>query len=639
MNLSAFSIKQKLIFILVVAVLAATILVSSLNQMVTRDLIRGTVEESQLPNIVKRLANRVDKEVTVMSAVAHSIATNPDILAWSASGAPEEGEAKVVNYLSRLVAYNNLSVASFADRQTYNYWNHEGFLRTLKNDDQDGWFFAYKDSGQETSLSLYNDPVRGYQLYANYQQLEGRGMSGVAKTVDELVTILNQVKIAQTGMVFMVDAAGKVIAHPDESKLGSSSLAELTSEKASREILSKNDFALAEFNNSESDYLLAGSYIPSAQWYVIAQVPENELYAELNNATRQTLIWSLIVAAAFALVGVFFAASITRPLERLADAFQTLGQGGGDLTTRLPAPPQKEMHRLVDGFNKFIHSLHATMSSIVSDSGQVRQAASQVAESTRTTQANSQDQRDRTLQVATAMTQMASSVQEIARSAQSAAANAHESTQTTHQGHVVTKNAVSQIDALSAQISEVAETISTLNTHTNTIGGILDTIRGISEQTNLLALNAAIEAARAGDHGRGFSVVADEVRTLAQRAAAATDEIQEKIDSFQKDSQQAVGQMQSSQEQTSSVVESARQIDELLETIAQNINQINDMNTHIATATEQQASVVEDVSKNINEISGRNEDNVENSSQLVTASEQLDSAAENLSRQVGHFRL
>ena len=234
---------------------------------------------------------------------------------------------------------------------------------------------------------------------------------------------------------------------------------------------------------------------------------------------------------------------------------------------------------------------------------------------------------------------MASSVQEIARSAQSAADNAQHSTQTTHQGHSLTKNTVVQIDALADQIAKVADTISTLNTHTCAIGSILDTIRGISEQTNLLALNAAIEAARAGDHGRGFSVVADEVRTLAQRAAEATDEIQQKIDSFQKDSEQAVSQMQNSREQTSAVVHSAREIDELLTTIAQSTLQINDMNTQIATATVQQSSVVEDINKNINEISDNNEDNLATASQLVSASEQLDLVAQNLSRQVSHFRL
>ena len=378
MKLSIFSIKQKLIFLLIIAVLATTILVSIVNQLLTRDLIRSSVENSELPNIVKRLANRVDKEVSMMAAVAHSIATNPDILKWSASGAPAQGEQSMVNYLNSLASYNNLSVASFADRQTFNYWNQEGFLRTLKNDEMDGWFFAYKDSGQQTSYSLYNDPVRGFQLYANYQQVDGRGMSGVSKSVDELVGILNQVRVAQTGKVFLTDASGTVIAHSDEDKLGNSTLASLTNEATSNQLLTNSNFTLAEFDHSRGGFLLAASFIPSANWYVVAQVPEHELYADLNTATQESLIWSLGVAAIFALIGVLFAASITRPLEHLADAFQSLGRGNGDLTSRLPKPPQKEMRRLVEGFNQFIESLHQTISSIVTDSEQVRLAAGQV---------------------------------------------------------------------------------------------------------------------------------------------------------------------------------------------------------------------------------------------------------------------
>ena len=571
--------------------------------------------------------------------MSHGIATNPDLVAWSAAGADEAGEKRLVRYLKDLVKYNDLSVASFVDRETYNYWNQDGFLRQLKNDEFDGWFFAYKDSGKADSLSLYNEPGVGYRLFANYQQLNGRGMSGVAKSVDELVDILNGVRLAESGVIYMVDSQGTVIAHPNTELLGDTSINGIAGSKSADTLLNQQAFTMATTEVDGEETLFASTYIKSAGWYVIAQVPKAELLSALDAASRHIIIWAALVAALFAVIGIWLAASITRPLERLADAFQALGKGDGDLSTRLTVPEQKEMARLVEGFNLFISHLHDTISNVARTSHRLRESASTVAGQSRHTEKISQTQRDRTIQVATALTEMGSTVNEIASSATMAAQRAKEGNNTSQEGRNVTQNAVTAISSLSQQVGNVAEVIQSLNEHTTAIGGILDTIRGISDQTNLLALNAAIEAARAGDQGRGFSVVADEVRTLAQRAASATDEIQTKMDTFQQASQDAVSQMHTSRSQTEEVVAAASRIDELLQTVAANIEGINDINTQVATGTEEQSVVIEDINRNINEISESSEDSLSTASALVKISEQLDTLANDLATQVEQFRL
>jgi len=635
MRFSSLSIKQKLITILIIAVLASTLLVGTVQQFIARDMMETNMETAQLPNMVKQVANRVDKEVTLMKSVAFSIANSPDIIAWSAAGADKPGEARLVNYLGEIARFNDLTVTSFVDRNTHKYWNQDGFLRVLKNDQYDGWFFAYKDSGQETSLSLYNEPGQGYRLFANYQQTNGRGMSGVAKSVDELVDVLNSVKIAESGFIYMTDGEGTIIAHSNTDLLGKSHLRDVTSGQTANQLLQQQAFNLAR----GEDMLYASTYVKSAGWYVIAQVPENELYSQMDNASLSMIFWSLVIAGGFALLGVWLAGTISKPIENLAAVFKQLGDGHGDLTKRIPLPEQRETRQLVDGFNRFIASLHDIISRVTDTSANLRQSAFEVASQSKTTQTNSEEQRDRTIQVATALTQMSHTVNDIASSAQAAAADAQACSSTSTNGLDTTARAVANINQLAKQVSEVTAVIESLDSHTADIIGILDTIRGISEQTNLLALNAAIEAARAGDHGRGFSVVADEVRSLASRAAQSTDEIQSKIDKFKHDSDQALVKMRDSRGQTEEVVSAAQNLESLLTSVASGIQHINDVNMQVATATEEQTQVIEDINQNIQQISTNSDDNLHAARQMVAVSDQLDSLAAELNEQVNRFTL
>ena len=385
--------------------------------------------------------------------------------------------------------------------------------------------------------------------------------------------------------------------------------------------------------------LYASTYVKSAGWYVIAQVPENELYSQMDNASLSMIFWSLVIAGGFALLGVWLAGTISKPIENLAAVFKQLGDGHGDLTKRIALPEQRETRQLVDGFNRFIASLHDIISRVTDTSANLRQSAFEVASQSKTTQTNSEEQRDRTIQVATALTQMSHTVNDIASSAQAAAADAQECSSTSTNGLDTTARAVANINQLARQVSEVTAVIESLDSHTADIIGILDTIRGISEQTNLLALNAAIEAARAGDHGRGFSVVADEVRSLASRAAQSTDEIQSKIDKFKHDSDQALVKMRDSREQTEEVVSAAQNLESLLTSIASGIQHINDVNMQVATATEEQTQVIEDINQNIQQISTNSDDNLHAARQMVAVSDQLDSLAAELNEQVNRFTL
>lgn len=639
MNLNALTIKQKFTLSLLLAVVFSTLLVGSISQSMTQNLVENRTFNTELPNLLKQIRNRLDKNITLKLSVAHEIATDPNIVAWSASGADKEGEQRLLEKLRIIKEKHNFDVTSFADRQTYNYWNNEGFLRTLSPGPLDNWFFEFTKTSQETLLSIYNDPENGYTMYANYQNINGRGLAGIGHSVDGLINEMNAFKIEQSGFVYLVDSKGDVLVHRNKEFVGSGNLRSIYTDSISRQLLNKKDFSFVEDDVRGTDMIIASSYIEGADWYVVAEVPSSEVFASVASLRLQVIIWTIVIASGFAVLGWLVASGISRPIESLGDLFEDLGKGEGDLSARLKPSSQSEMSRVVTGFNQFIEKLHSTISIVAKSSKEVNEVALDVAQKAHSTLVSSQQQRDNTVHVGTALSEMGTTINDIAQNAAKAASTAAHSNDSSDKGRQSTHEALQLIKELSVQVTEVSEVIKTLDEHTSAIGSILDVIRSISDQTNLLALNAAIEAARAGEHGRGFSVVAEEVRNLAQRASDSTDEIQTKIDSFRQDSKQAIDTMSASQVKTEEVVAASVSVDKLLTEITADIQDISDVNTLVATATEEQSVVVNDINQNVDQINDGTEQNLGVSKELVAVSDNLTELSQSLSEMVGRFKL
>ena len=327
--------------------------------------------------------------------------------------------------------------------------------------------------------------------------------------------------------------------------------------------------------------------------------------------------------------------------RRVAVLQSSLGQAADNLAldTRIELPGQDELSEIARSFNQFIDKVHGAMRQLADNSRQLSGMARDVAERARLTQSNCTAQSDRTVQVATAINELGSTVNEIARNAENAANVAREATQHASDGSAVVGQAQQQIDALNGELEQAAKVIGALAAQTEAISTTLNTIRSISEQTNLLALNAAIEAARAGEQGRGFAVVADEVRTLASRSGASTEEIQQVIDRLQNESRSAVDAMAKGQRQSALVVEYASKASVALEQINSHIGQISDQNIQVATATEEQSSVVEDINRNIVDINELTVGTTHIADQLNQASSDLQALSTQLDGLVGRFRL
>ncbi|XAM86438.1 methyl-accepting chemotaxis protein [Pseudomonas sediminis] len=354
------------------------------------------------------------------------------------------------------------------------------------------------------------------------------------------------------------------------------------------------------------------------------------------------LIRQIAIIAIGLLVSIIMSWLIVVQLRRRVKVLQSsLGQAADNLAldTRIELTGQDELSEIARSFNQFIDKVHGAMRQLADNSRQLSGMARDVAERARLTQSNCTAQSDRTVQVATAINELGSTVNEIARNAENAAEVAREATQHASDGSAVVSQAHRQVDALNGELEQAAKVIEALAAQTDAISTTLNTIRSISEQTNLLALNAAIEAARAGEQGRGFAVVADEVRTLASRSGASTEEIQQVIDRLQNESRSAVEAMAKGQRQSALVVEYASKASAALEQINSHIGQISDQNIQVATATEEQSSVVEDINRNIVDINELTVGTTHIADQLNQASSDLQALSSQLDGLVGRFRL
>jgi methyl-accepting chemotaxis protein len=345
-----------------------------------------------------------------------------------------------------------------------------------------------------------------------------------------------------------------------------------------------------------------------------------------------SLIFGILIA--FALVR-----GTTGPLLKITTAMRGIAEGDGDLTQRLPVSGDNELGNLAAAFNGFTSKIQNAVSRVAKAAFQLNAAANEVSNTTSKTSANIQLQTSNIEQVATAITEMAASIQEVSRNTSHTADSARQAKDETEKGNEIIHRTVNSIEILEAEIQKVSEVILNVEEESRQIGSVLDVITRISEQTNLLALNAAIEAARAGEQGRGFAVVADEVRTLSKCTSESTQEIKKIIERLQHGTQDAVSASNGVCRQSVDTVSHVQKAAIALQSIAEEVGTINDMTLLIAAATHEQATTAEDVNKKIVTTNQTAEESATAAEQTAMASNELAKLASDLQQTVDQFKV
>ncbi|CCK77771.1 Chemotaxis methyl-accepting protein/Histidine kinase [Oleispira antarctica RB-8] len=637
---NALPIRQKLSLVIGGSLLISVIISTLISNSSMRSMMTERITNEEIPATLNAVANAIEKEISLPLTISKSMAENTFTNQWLSQGEDPSRLNEITDYLSATHKNNQAITAFIVSGSSNNYYIPSGLSRSLNpNNSDDDWFYNFLKSDKEYSLDIDNDEtLNTLALFINYRTSNGKSVAGIGMGINHVSDLVKNYTIGEQGLAFLTDKEGNIQIHPNKDIKIGTNLSTVFDNDVANNLLKADKINIIQ-TSSNGGRFLAAKFIPSLSWYVIIEIPNSEIFTPINNTSMQLVSLNILVAAILIAIGLWVALGVARPIVRAATMLENIASGNADLTQTMKVDTQDEVGKLATSFNSFVGQLQSLIRAISSNSQDVNSIAKNLSASSLSTQNNTEEQQQSVDMIATAMHEMGATVHEIARNANETANAARQSATETSNSQNIVNSSIEGINSLFGKMQSASGVIKTLAQDVGEISTVLEVIRGISEQTNLLALNAAIEAARAGEQGRGFAVVADEVRTLAQRTQESTEEINTMIHKLQGGAKDAVTAMNEGIETAKSSVEQADQAGESLNSIITVIGIITDLSIQVATATEEQSSVVEELNSHILNIKNMSDSTAVESKNINDQCQTLTDSSNELSTMIGNFKV
>ncbi|WP_229377293.1 methyl-accepting chemotaxis protein [Shewanella woodyi] len=504
------------------------------------------------------------------------------------------------------------------------------------------WYLKAKSSSEIIVTEPYAD-FDGSTVITLAKAFSGQlnGVLAADLTVDHIARRVKDLEIPNNGFAFLLDENHKILAYSDESKLHQAAdrIDPYLTSSTIQKMRDSNTLETANWGYDKQEKLLQLTPIQGTGWTLGVIEDKGIAFAPVKQEINKILLADSLL---FTLIFILASLAINRlfaPLNMLSKAVKSLSEGNGDLTRRFEVKQQDEIGLLSGYMNDFLENLQTIMTSLTTDvQGLSQQIDRSLILANQASEGVSHQHQD-VAQIATAIHEMSAAANEVANHAEVTASAAQASAQSCQQGQAIISKSNDSIAQLSTQLSSTTKVVNQLESNSAEINQIISTIQGIAEQTNLLALNAAIEAARAGEQGRGFAVVADEVRVLSQRTHDSTEEIRQMISSLQENSQQVVQSMMTSTELANESVLFADKAQSSLGLITNSISEISDMATQIASAVEEQRAVSEEISKNTQAINDVSNSLAQQTQEVSDSADTMQLISANISKQITQFKI
>ncbi|WP_203141385.1 methyl-accepting chemotaxis protein [Marinobacter mangrovi] len=451
---------------------------------------------------------------------------------------------------------------------------------------RDGYYWEPDDA-------VYVSVIKGFKNTAG----EFEGVVAMDVSLKSLTNMVQKVKLGKTGYLMMIQGDGKILVDGGNPDNNFKALSDMDADYFSR--IAQTDSGVIDVSIDGVDYEANVYQSPSLGWKIVGLKQSSEIFASAWEVGRNTAIISAVLVVLFGLLGLYIARRIVTPINEVKDNLKTIAQGEGDLTTRISVESRDEVGELADWFNQYIESTRKMIEDIKTTSREMEGVSTQTNSKSVELSESVSTQRSSIEQIVTAVTEMAASANEVATNCVDTATISEQGLASTLSGKDIIKRSAASVETLGGRIRSSNEMIVELEKETGNINSILSAIQDIAEQTNLLALNAAIEAARAGEQGRGFAVVADEVRNLAKRTQTSTEEVNQILGNLVRRTSDVSSAMTLSAEESSTAVTLSGEALEAFNSIEDAVERIRDVSTQTASAAEEQHSVTEEINRNI----------------------------------------